>query len=83
MWAALGSHAPTLTAVVMIGGLLARYFPNVVAIFTKDDARRRAALEVIRLRRRDAAKIPSYLLPGDAPAPQRKSKALPKQGTTE
>jgi len=79
MWATLGSHAPTLTAVVMIGGLLVRYFPNAVAIFTKDDARRRTALEIIRLRRRDAAKIPSYLLPGEPPAPQRKNKALSKQ----
>lgn len=83
MWANLGSHAPTLTAVVMIGGLLVRFFPNAVAILTKDEARRRAALEVIRLRRRDAAKIPSYLLPGEPPTPQRKSKALPKGSTTE
>ena len=42
-----------------------RYLPltlvRLVAAFTHDDQRRRQCLEVIRLSRKDAANIPSYL----------------------
>jgi hypothetical protein len=76
---ALVRQAPTLAAVVMIAWFLIRYFPAIVAVTTKDPQRRRAALEVLRLRRRDAAKIPTYLVPDDPPVvkPSRR-KALPK-----
>jgi hypothetical protein len=50
-------------AVAGFGGW--RYVPLVVirltAAFTKDDLRQRRCLEVLRLARRDAAQIPSYL----------------------
>lgn len=61
----LWSHAPTLAAIAMTGWLLLRYFPGIVAICTKNPERRRVALEVRRLQRKDAAKIPTYLVPGD------------------
>jgi hypothetical protein len=79
MWTTLGAHAPTLAVIVVISGLVIRYFPAIVAVTTKDPQRRRAALEVLRLRRRDAAKIPTYLTPDDPPVvkpPRRKT--LPK-----
>lgn len=75
MWTTLGAHAPTLAVILVISGALIRYFPAIVAVTTKDPQRRRAALEVLRLRRRDAAKIPTYLAPDDPPAvkpPKRK-----------
>lgn len=75
----LWSHAPTLAVIVMISGLLIRHFPSIVAVCTKDPERRRAALEVLRLRRKDAAKIPTYLAPGDLVPEKiraRKGKAL-------
>jgi hypothetical protein len=67
MWTTLGAHAPTLAVIVVISGLVIRYFPAIVAVTTKDEKRRRAALEVLRLRRKDAAKIPTYLIPDDPP----------------
>ena len=84
MWTALGAHAPILAVIVVISGALIRYFPAIVAVTTRDEKRRRAALEVLRLRRRDAAKIPTYLLPDDPPvvkSPRRKS--LPKGKTPD
>ena len=79
MWTTLGAHAPTLAVILVISGLVIRYFPAIVAVTTKDEKRRRAALEVLRLRRRDAAKIPTYLVPNDPPVvkPPRR-KPLPK-----
>ncbi|WP_194903737.1 hypothetical protein [Catenulispora rubra] len=79
MWTTLGVHAAILAVIAVIGGLVIRYFPAIVAVTTKDPQRRRAALEVLRLRRRDAAKIPTYLVPDDAPVvkPSRR-KALPR-----
>lgn len=73
------SHAPTLAVILMISGLLICYFPAIVAVTTKDSQRRRAALEVLRLRRKDAAKIPTYLVADDPPVvkPSRR-KTLPK-----
>lgn len=79
LFSTLVRQAPALAAVVMIAWFLIRYFPAVVAVATKDPQRRRAALEVLRLRRKDAAKIPTYLVPDDLPvvkSPRRK--ALPK-----
>lgn len=70
-------QAPTLGAVVMIAWLLIHRFPSIVAVCTKDEARRRAALEVLRLRRKDAAKIPTYLLRGDTDATMLQHSALP------
>ena len=68
-----------MAVIVVISSLLIRYFPATVAVITRDPQRRRAALEVLRLRRRDAAKIPTYLVPEDPPVarPPRR-KRLPK-----
>ncbi|GAA2021224.1 hypothetical protein GCM10009839_17640 [Catenulispora yoronensis] len=63
----------------MPSGLLIRYFPAIVAVTTKDPQRRRAALEVLRLRRRDAAEIPTYLVPDDPAVKPSRRKALPKE----
>jgi hypothetical protein len=45
--------------------VLIRYLPagivQILAVVTRDNDRRLACLEVLRLRRRDAATIPSYL----------------------
>lgn len=78
MWATLGAHAPTLAVVVVISGLVIRYCPQIAAIIFTGE-RRRAAFEVLRLRRKDAAEIPTYLAPDDPPVvkPPRR-KALPK-----
>lgn len=75
----LWNQAPPLAVILTIAGLLIRYFPAIVAVTTKDPERRRAALEVLRLRRRDAAKIPTYLIPDDSSVvkPPRR-KPLPK-----
>jgi len=78
MWTTLGAHAPTLAVIVVISGLLIRYFPQIAAIiFT--GKRSRAALEVLRLRRKDAPMIPTYLVPNEPPVMKPpKRKTLPK-----
>jgi hypothetical protein len=57
MWATLGAHAPTLAVILVISGLLIRYFPQIAAIIFTGD-RRRAAFEVLRLKRKDACQDP-------------------------
>jgi hypothetical protein len=49
--------ASSLAAIKLLPGLLA----HLVLIFTKDPERRRACLESIRLHRRDAVRLPSYI----------------------
>lgn len=56
-------------AVYVLGGIgIWRYLPlaviRLVAAFTRDEQRHRRCVEVLRLARRDASRIPSYL-PGD------------------
>lgn len=78
LWKTFAEHYPYLVVIVVISGLLIRYFPSIAAICAKDPERKRAALEVLRLRRKDAARLPSYVLPGDTvPVPSRKRKSLP------
>lgn len=80
MWATLGNHVPALTAITMVGGFLARFLLASAAVLVKSDARRRAALEGLRLLRRDARKIPSYYFPPACAgrAPQRGGRRRPQ-----
>jgi hypothetical protein len=62
--------------VVYLGGAMGvwRYLPltviRLVAAFTKDECRHKRCMEVLRLARRDASHIPSYIAaPSDPPAP--------------
>jgi hypothetical protein len=59
------------TCIASIGASL-RYLPKalvlLVAAFTHDETRSRQCLEVLRLTRRDASSIPSYLPEGGTPS---------------
>jgi hypothetical protein len=64
----LSSHNELITWVVvgvLVTGVLFKYLPRglleLVVIMSKDDGRRRAALEAIRLRRPDAATLAPYI----------------------
>jgi hypothetical protein len=67
------SHWEYLRWVVYAGGAMGvwRYLPLTVirlaAAFTKDECRHRRCMEVLRLARRDASHIPSYVTPAVTP----------------
>lgn len=60
------SHGGIPVMLVVGTIVIIRYLPTgivqILAVLTHDDGRRLACLEVLRLRRRDAASIPSYLV---------------------
>lgn len=54
---------------------------RLVAAFTRDEARHRRCMEVLRLARRDAASIPSYVSTTPADTQPRPRRSIPKTQT--
>lgn len=62
MWRdVLRSNSAEVAALAASVRLAPRIVSELIAVLSRNDERRRAALEVVRLRRRDAASLPSYL----------------------
>jgi hypothetical protein len=69
----------TTAGVFVLIKLLPTWLARLIVIFTKDEDRRLACLEVLRLRRRDAGEIPSYIQQPRKAPPTARAQAAPPQ----